>query len=189
MTAVNVRLTNAMLRICCCVRSERAFRAARPQQTGPGLDRAGNNEPAQVVTPSNHRTPMIAALKRRTKMSSKLTLSIAVALALSAVGGVARANPIPTTTDEARALNGQYTSQLSIDHNPQANAEVTSTDDARAVAGNTVPAPISPSVQSMIARDWGEERSGNGYEPQTVETPSTSLAQNPTDGATTAQGN
>ena len=121
-------------------------------------------------------------------MSSKLTLSIAVALLLSAVGGVARANPIPTTTDEARALNGQYTSQLSIDHNPQANAEVTSTDDARAVAGNTVPAPISPSVQSMIARDWGEERSGNGYEPQTVETPSTSLAQNPTDGATTAQG-
>src|SRR2546426_4688178 len=88
-------------------------------------------------------------------------------------------------------LQGDWSSDVcSSDlHNPQANAEVTSTDDARAVAGNTVPAPTSPSVQSMIARDWGEERSGNGYEPQTVETPSTSLAQNPTDGATTAQGN
>jgi hypothetical protein len=155
----------------------------------PWLDQAGNNEPVFIVTSSNDRTPKDPGTQRRTNMSSKLTLSIAVALALTAVGGVARANPIPTTTDEARALNGQYTSQLSIDHNQQANAEVTSTDDARAVAGNTVPAPISPSVQSTIARDWGEERSRNGYEPQTVETPSTSLAQNPTDGATTAQGN
>src|SRR5437016_5821046 len=161
MTAVNVRLTNAMLRICCCVRSERAFRAARPQQTGPGLDRAGNSEPAQVVTPSNHRTPKIAALKRSTNMSSKLTLSIAVALALSALGGVARANLIPTTTDEARALNGQYTSQLSIDHNPQANAEVTSTDDARAAAGNTAPAPRSPSVRATGARGSGEAAPGD----------------------------
>src|SRR5205823_7115428 len=101
---------------------------------------------------STHRCAgTLPAPERTAKMSSKLTLSIAVALALSAVGGVARANPMPTSTDEARALNGQYTSQLSIDHNPQANAEVTSTDDARAVAGNTVPAPISPSVQSMIA--------------------------------------
>ena len=33
-------------------------------------------------------------------MSSKLTLSFAIALALSAVGSVARANPIPTSTDE-----------------------------------------------------------------------------------------
>jgi hypothetical protein len=37
-------------------------------------------------------------------MFSKLSLSLAAALALSAAGGVARAAPIPTSTDEARAL-------------------------------------------------------------------------------------
>jgi hypothetical protein len=91
-------------------------------------------------------------------MSSKLTLSIAVALALSAIGGVARANSIPTSTDEARAMYGQVTSKQSIDHTAQANAQVTSTDDARAVAGNSVPAPISPELQSVLARDEGEGR-------------------------------
>ena len=91
-------------------------------------------------------------------MSSKMTLSIAVALALSAIGGVARANPIPTSTDEARAQFGQVTSQESIDHTAQANAQVTSTDDARALAGNLVPAPISPALDAVIANDWGEGR-------------------------------
>ena len=91
-------------------------------------------------------------------MSSKLTLSIAVALALSAIGGVALANPIPTSTDEARALYGQVTSEQSIDHTAQANAQVTSTDDARALAGNSDPAPISPSIQALIAKDEGEGR-------------------------------
>jgi len=94
-------------------------------------------------------------------MSSKLTLSIAVALALSAIGGVARANPIPTSTDEARALYGQVTSKQSIDHTAQANAQVTSTDDARALAGNSVPAPISPSIEALIAKDEGEGRAAS----------------------------
>ena len=62
-------------------------------------------------------------------MSSKLTLSILAAIAISAAGGVARANPIPT-----------------------------STDDARAQAGSSAPAPISPSVQALIARDADEGR-------------------------------
>jgi len=88
----------------------------------------------------------------------KTTLSIAVALALSAIGGVARANPIPTSTDEARALAGQVTSKETIDHTALANADVTSTDEARAAAGNVVPAPISPSVQALIARDDDEGR-------------------------------
>jgi hypothetical protein len=91
-------------------------------------------------------------------MSSKLTLSIAVALALSAVGSVARANPIPTSTDEARALYGQVTRHEQIDHTAQANADVTSTDEARAEAGNTVTAPISRSVEALIARDDDEGR-------------------------------
>src|SRR3989454_9317937 len=91
-------------------------------------------------------------------MSSKLTLSIAVALALSAIGGVARAKPIPTSTDEARAIYGQVTRQQYIDHTAQANAQVTSTDDARAVAGSSVPAPISASMEALIARDADEGR-------------------------------
>ncbi len=90
-------------------------------------------------------------------MSSKLTLSILAAIAISAAGGVARANPIPTSTDEARALYGQVTSQYT-DHTAQANVQVTSTDDARAQAGSSAPAPISPSVQALIARDADEGR-------------------------------
>ena len=90
-------------------------------------------------------------------MSSKLTLSILAAIAISAAGGVARANPIPTSTDEARALYGQVTSQYT-DHTAQANVQVTSTDDARAQAGNSAPAPISPSVEALIARDADEGR-------------------------------
>ena len=85
-------------------------------------------------------------------MSSKLTLSFAIALALSAVGSVARANPIPTSTDEARALAGQVTSQQQIDHTALANGPVTSTDDARAEIGRSLPASISPSLQALIAR-------------------------------------
>ena len=92
-------------------------------------------------------------------MSSKMTLSIAVALALSAIGGVARANPIPT-----------------------------STDDARAVAGNSVPAPISPEVQSLIAKDEGEGRdaafAGDQESAQTQ-----SLAVTPAGSGMAEQGN
>jgi len=98
-------------------------------------------------------------------MSSKLTLSFAIALALSAVGGVARANPIPTSTDDARALAGQVTSQQQIDHTALANGPVTSTDDARAETGRSLPASISPSLQALIARDTDEGRAATvaGY--------------------------
>ncbi|OLC08770.1 MAG: hypothetical protein AUH41_07355 [Gemmatimonadetes bacterium 13_1_40CM_66_11] len=102
-------------------------------------------------------------------MSSKLTLSFAVALALSAVGGVARANPIPTSTDEARALAGQVTSQQQIDHTALARGPVTSTDDARAETGRSLPASISPSLQALIARDADEGRAATvaGYQDST----------------------
>src|SRR5256712_13506388 len=90
-------------------------------------------------------------------MSSKLTLSIAVALALSAIGGVARANPIPTSTDEARALYGQVTSQYT-DHTAQANVQVTSTGGARVQAVSPAPPPISPSGQALSAGDGEEGR-------------------------------
>src|SRR5207253_10993800 len=107
---------------------------------------------------STNRCAGTLPARKEANMSSKMTLSIAVALALSAIGGVARANPIPTSTDEARAQFGQVTSQESIDHTAQANAQVTSTDDARAVAGNSVPAAFSPEVQSLIVKDEGEGR-------------------------------
>jgi len=91
-------------------------------------------------------------------MSSKLTLSILAAIAISAAGGVARANPMPTSTDEARALYGQVTSQQYTDPTAQANVQVTSTDDARAQAGSSAPAPIGPSVEALIASDADEGR-------------------------------
>ena len=101
-------------------------------------------------------------------MSSKLTLSFAIALALSAVGGVARANPIPTSTDDARALAGQVSSQQ-IDRTALANGPVTSTDDARAEIGRSLPASISPSLQALIARDADEGRAATvaGYQDST----------------------
>jgi hypothetical protein len=113
-------------------------------------------------------------------MSSKLTLSFVIALALSAVGGVARANPIPTSTDEARALAGQVTSQQQIDHTALANGLITSTDEARAETGRSLPASISPSLQALIARDRDEGRAATvaGYQESTEKE---SLAASPAD--------
>ena len=100
-------------------------------------------------------------------MSSKLSLSFAVALALSiATAGVARANPIPTSTDEARALAGQVTDQLQIDATDPANAAVTSTDQARAQAGRSLPASSGPWVAPMLAKDEGEGRAASVGDPQ-----------------------
>jgi hypothetical protein len=90
-------------------------------------------------------------------MSSKLTLSLLGALAISAAGGVAGAIPM-TSTDEARAFYGQVTSQSYIEQTTQASVQVTSMDVARAQAGSSVPAPISPSVGPLIARDADEGR-------------------------------
>ena len=121
-------------------------------------------------------------------MSSKMTLSIAVALALSAIGGVARANPIPTSTDEARAQFGQVTSQESIDHTAQANAQVTSTDDARALAGDQTAPPISRSMEALIARDNGEGRAAVfAGDQETAGQQSVAVA--PTGSGTAEQGN
>ena len=92
-------------------------------------------------------------------MFSKLSISLAAALALSAAAsGVARANPIPTSTDEARALAGQVTDQLHIDATDPANGAVTSTDQARAQAGRSLPASSGVWVERMIARNTDEAR-------------------------------
>src|SRR5467141_2749711 len=103
---------------------------------------------------------------RRSTMSSKLSLSFAIALALSiATAGVARANPIPTSTDEARALAGQVTAKLHIDEEAPMNVAVTSTDQARAEAGRSLPASSGAWVAPMLARDEGEGRAASAGDP------------------------
>src|SRR5438132_13396881 len=99
----------------------------------------------------------IQMLKTNHKVS-KLSLSFGIALLLSGAASAARATPLPTTSDEARALAGQVTSQQQIDHTALANGPVTSTDDARAETGRSLPASISPSLQALIARDTDEGR-------------------------------
>ena len=78
------------------------------------------------------------------------------ALALSvAVAGAARANGIPTSTDEARALkNAVATTQDAVPANQQAS----STDEARALAGRSPQAPISLAVKQAIAANADEGR-------------------------------
>ena len=100
-------------------------------------------------------------------MSSKLSLSFAVALALSiATAGVARANPIPTSTDEARALAGRTYTDTHVDADFQTNGPITSTDQARAQAGQSLPASSGAWVAPMLARDEGEGRAASVGDPQ-----------------------
>lgn len=121
-------------------------------------------------------------------MLSKLSLSVAVALALSATAGVARASPMPTTTDEARAIAGQDTDQLHIDATDQANGAVTSSDQAKAETGRSLPAYSGAWVDRMLARDTGEGRAAavegiqNAGETEAV-------AVSPAGSGTAAQGN
>ncbi len=127
---------------------------------------------------TNRHAGTLPAQTKRPKLSSKLTLSLLGAFAISAASGVARATPIPTSTDEVGALYGQVTSQPHIDHTAQASVQVTSMDEASAQAGSLVPAPISPSVGPLIARDADEGRAaafagdqGSGEEQSLAATP------------------
>ena len=122
-------------------------------------------------------------------MFSKLSISLAAALALSAAAsGVARANPIPTSTDEARALAGQVTDQLQIDATDPANAAVTSTDQARALAGRSLPASPGAWVEETIARNTDEGRAAAvaGHQEQIEKE---RLAAGPAVAGTAEQGN
>ena len=99
-------------------------------------------------------------------MFSKLSISLAAVLALStAASGVARANPIPTTTDEARALAGQTTDRLHTDAIEPINGAVTTTDQARAEAGQSLPASSGAWVAPMLARDDDEGRAASTGDP------------------------
>jgi len=110
---------------------------------------------------------------------SKLNISLAAALALfAATAGVARANPIPTTTDEARALAGKATSHLYVDDAAPTNVAVTTTDQARSEAGRLLPAASGAWVTPMLAKDDDEGRAA-AFGGQDVPSENDSLAVSP----------
>jgi hypothetical protein len=87
---------------------------------------------------------------RKETQIKKMTISMAIALALSTGGGVVRANPTPTSTDEART------------------------------EGSSVPAPISRSLEAFIARNEDEGRAAAfADEGQSVENGALRRAMNP----------
>jgi hypothetical protein len=89
------------------------------------------------------------------EMFSKLAFPLA-ALALStAVASAALANGIPTSTDEARALN--HAVAITQDAAP-AKDSVSSTDEARALSGRSPQAPISLAVRRAISANTDEGR-------------------------------
>ena len=117
-------------------------------------------------------------------MLSKISLSLAAALALFAAGA-ARANPMPTSTDEARELAGQVTAHDPIDEGYGANSAVTSTDAARAEAGRSLPASSGAWVAPLIARDTDEARAATVPDPQGLSV----LATGPAVAGTAKRGN
>jgi len=81
---------------------------------------------------------------------SKLVLSLGAALTVSvAAGSVARASPIPTTTDEARTFAGSTVAPTTA--STPTKGPVSSTDEARALAGSSLPeSSISPVISQMV---------------------------------------
>jgi len=112
-------------------------------------------------------------------MFSKLSLSLAAALALFvATAGVARANPIPTSTDEARALAGRTNTDTHVDADFRPTGPITSSDDARAQAGRSLPAEPGAWADRIIANDEGEGRAA-AYEGHQAPIENQSLAVSP----------
>jgi len=79
-------------------------------------------------------------MKTIQQMSPRLGFSLAAAVALFvAAAGAANANPIPTTSDEARALAGSKPAPESTRAIAPHYRSASSTDEARALAGESVP--------------------------------------------------
>ena len=91
---------------------------------------------------------------------AKLSLSLIAALALS--GGVARANPLPTSTDEARALQAKVSTRHSHASADSVKPAVSSTDEARALAGRSFAIPSSRAAGSKIVTSTDEARAVAG---------------------------
>jgi hypothetical protein len=103
-------------------------------------------------------------MARRIKMPktnqriSKLGLSLGTALLLSgAAGGVARANLLPTSSDEARALAANMPTFGTAVRAPVEGA-ISSTDEARALAGRSLPVSSTPAVVSKTVTSTDEAR-------------------------------
>ncbi len=93
---------------------------------------------------------------------SKLGLSLGAALLLSgAAGTVARANPLPTSSDEARALAPNILTHATAVGAPVEGA-ISSTDEARALAGWSLPISSSTAAVSKIVTSTDEARAVAG---------------------------
>jgi len=88
---------------------------------------------------------------------SKLSVSLVLAVSVAA-GGVAQANPIPTSTDEARALAVQVPTTQPTRAAAPLDRAISSTDGARALTGRSLSASSGAWVEPMIARNTDEGR-------------------------------
>lgn len=82
---------------------------------------------------------------------SKVGLSLCTALLLS---GAARASPIPTSSDEARALPTNVSTRATA----PVKGVVTTTDEARALAGYALPISITTAAVSKTVTSTDEAR-------------------------------
>ena len=90
---------------------------------------------------------------------SKLCLSLGSALLLTgAAASVARANPLPTSSDEARALAANMPTHATAVRAP-AEGAISSTDEARALAGWSLPSSSPTPAVFKIVTSTDEARS------------------------------
>jgi hypothetical protein len=101
---------------------------------------------------------------------SKLGLSLGAALLLSgAAGSVARSNPVPTSSDEARALAANMLTPATAVR-ARVQGAISSTDEARALAGWSLPVSSTTLAVSNIVTSTDEARAVAGsYRPVRVE--------------------
>ncbi len=101
---------------------------------------------------------------------SKLGFSFGAALLLSgAAASVARANPLPTSSDEARTLAASMQTHATAVRAPVEGA-VSSTDDARALAGSSLPISSPAAAVFKIVTSTDEARAvAGGDRPVAVE--------------------
>jgi hypothetical protein len=96
---------------------------------------------------------------------SRLGLSFAAALLLSSAGGsVAHANPLPTSSDEARLAGKVMTSRATAVAAPIIGV-VSSTDEARALAGRSLPISSINATASTIVTSTDDARAVAGNVP------------------------
>ena len=93
---------------------------------------------------------------------SKVGLSLCTALLLSgAARSAARASPIPTSSDEARALPTNVSTRATA---ATMKGPISTTDEARAVAGYSLPISITTAVVSRVVTSTDEARALAGEE-------------------------